>query len=541
MISDVNISQITFNSIQLSWNIGSNLEELDYVRVRIRESSTNGLWLESDFVTYPDDVNNNTLIPPIIENILINDLDANTEYTVEFKSWCVYPWDNYSDWESFDISTLDIIPGCTDTNATNYDPNATVYDASCEYEETDNSCEVIPSELFVDNIIHNRVRFNWSLPQALPSHYMIRYRPLGTNAWTVMTAGTVNDIPFNGTSRTRYFMQPETTYEWSIRARVLNEDGSTNCQSPWSASHQYTTLPTCPNLENLSVSTEANWVTLSADAPSSNWGVWQSKGKLRELGSNSFRYVNGDSNGNINVLKGNFSPNTDYEWHTKAWCTGNVDELGNSDPQYHSGWGAFSSFTTEETCDKMPINLTTSSNGANTAITMNWDLPLSGIPDHYFLELTNETTGQVWAWNNIAGNQTSKTKFGLSVGNYSWRIRGACGINGTSWATPFTGYEYYTLGGDRLLNEIQSNSQLTNISIYPNPSRGEFNIEILSMDSQEIEIRVVNSMGQKIYNKRVEVEGIHKQNIDLSNYSKGIYNLSIKTDTETTNHRLILQ
>ena len=48
-------------------------------------------------------------------------------------------------------------------------------------------------------------------------------------------------------------------------------------------------------------------------------------------------------------------------------------------------------------------------------------------------------------------------------------------------------------------------------------------------------------MGQKIYNERVEVEGIHIQNIDLSNYSKGIYNLSIKTDSETTNHRLILQ
>ena len=36
------------------------------------------------------------------------------------------------------------------------------------------------------------------------------------------------------------------------------------------------------------------------------------------------------------VLKGNFDPSTDYEWHTKAWCTGNVDSDGNSDPMYHS-------------------------------------------------------------------------------------------------------------------------------------------------------------------------------------------------------------
>ena len=119
----------------------------------------------------------------------------------------------------------------------------------------------------------------------------------------------------------------------------------------------------------MSVSTEANWVTFSADAPGADWGVWQSKAKIRELGTNSFRYANGDVSGNINVLKGNFSASTSYEWHTKSWCTGNVDVDGNSDPQYHSGWGEFSSFITEEICDKLPINLSTSSNGANTAIT----------------------------------------------------------------------------------------------------------------------------------------------------------------------------
>ena len=115
-------------------------------------------------------------------------------------------------------------------------------------------------------------------------------------------------------------MEPGTTYEWSMRARVLNEDGSTNCQSSWSANSEYTTLPACANLENLSVSNvEANWVTFSADAPDAMWGVWQSKGKMRELGTNAYRYVNGGSDGSISgVLKGNFTPSTDYEWHTKV-------------------------------------------------------------------------------------------------------------------------------------------------------------------------------------------------------------------------------
>ena len=137
-----------------------------------------------------------------------------------------------------------------------------------------------------------------------------------------------------------------------------------------------------------------------------SWGVWQSKGKVRVAGTNPFRYLNGNANGDINVLKGNFEPSTDYEWHTKAWCTG-IDANGDSDPQYHSGWGDFSSFTTEAPRDKMPTNLSTSSNGAQTAITMSWNTP--GVGNQIILpELTNVTTGQVWAWNNLAGSLTSK-------------------------------------------------------------------------------------------------------------------------------------
>jgi hypothetical protein len=386
----------------------------------------------------------------------------------------------------------------------------------------DQACDIVPTGLYVDNIIHDRVVFNWSAPSDLPSHYMIRYRVSGASSWTVITAGSLNNNPYSGTSRTRYFMEPLTTYQWSIRARVLNEDGSTQCQSSWSPTSNYTTLPLCANLENLSTSAEANWVTFMADAPSANWGVWQSKGKMRKIGTNSYRYVNGSSGG-INSLKGNFDDFTEYEWQTKAWCTGNVDANGDSDPMYHSGWGEFSSFTTDTICGALPTNLSTmAGNGANTALSMNWDSPQNGNPDHYFLELTNETTGQTWAWNNIAGNSNSKTKYGLTNGNnYSWRIRGACGSNGTSWATSFTSPVYYTLGGQRISNPI------SNFKVYPNPSKGIFHLEFSSQE-QSIKIELVNMLGKLILEKEIYSEnGKFKNSFELSNQSNGIYLLKI--------------
>ena len=50
-----------------------------------------------------------------------------------------------------------------------------------------------------------------------------------------MRAGPETANPFNGTSRNRYFMEPGTTYQWNIRARNIDENGVTICQSPWSA------------------------------------------------------------------------------------------------------------------------------------------------------------------------------------------------------------------------------------------------------------------------------------------------------------------
>ena len=151
-------------------------------------------------------------------------------------------------------------------------------------------------------------------------------------------------------------MEPGTTYQWNIRARVVDENGATFIQSPWSASHQYTTLPACANLTDLSVNSEANLVYFNANKPSGEWDIW-AIGKIREVGSNNYRYLATTVDNYANQVKYNFTPSTDYEWHTKAWCKGNVDEDGNSDSQYHSGWGEFSTFTTQDPCDKLPVNL----------------------------------------------------------------------------------------------------------------------------------------------------------------------------------------
>ena len=77
------------------------------------------------------------------------------------------------------------------------------------------------------------------------------------------------------------------------------------------------------------------------------------------------------------------------------------------------------------------------------------------------------------------------------------------------------------------------------VNIYPNPSSNIFNLKFNS--DSETEISVTNILGEQIYFESKNLIGEFNTQIDLSKYSKGIYNLTIKTSDEISNHKLILQ
>ena len=85
-------------------------------------------------------------------------------------------------------------------------------------------------------------------------------------------------------------------------------------------------------------------------------------------------------------------------------------------------------------------------------------------------------------------------------------------------------------------------TSITELDIYPNPSRDVFNISFNSETLQDLRIRILNVAGAQVYRETKEqFIGEYTKQINLDDYGKGIYFLEIETNTGIINKKLILQ
>ncbi|MBC8266936.1 MAG: aryl-sulfate sulfotransferase [Flavobacteriales bacterium] len=76
-------------------------------------------------------------------------------------------------------------------------------------------------------------------------------------------------------------------------------------------------------------------------------------------------------------------------------------------------------------------------------------------------------------------------------------------------------------------NEITSGQ----ISIYPNPTKNVVTIKFESVELQNIDIRIINSIGQNVYSNYLNnYMGSVNEKVDLSFFSEGLYFVKITTD-----------
>ena len=82
---------------------------------------------------------------------------------------------------------------------------------------------------------------------------------------------------------------------------------------------------------------------------------------------------------------------------------------------------------------------------------------------------------------------------------------------------------------------------IDNLDVYPNPSRDIFNVSFTSEDAQDLEVRVINVVGEVVYTENLEqFTGEYNKEIDLVTYTKGVYFLEITTEAGMIYKKMIL-
>lgn len=153
---------------------------------------------------------------------------------------------------------------------------------------------------------------------------------------------------------------------------------------------------------------------------------------------------------------------------------------------------------------------------------------------------------------SLSGSTVNVTNLSVNTTGNNWSF----GDGGT--ATSLNATHTYTSNGTYTITLISSNScnsdtaklvvnitsvnveemSIINASIYPNPSNGKINIDIISTDNNAYDIFVFNPEGKQIY-KAVAVRQSHQ--IDLSSYRSGIYLMQLRSKDKNVSKKFIIQ
>ena len=92
-----------------------------------------------------------------------------------------------------------------------------------------------------------------------------------------------------------------------------------------------------------------------------------------------------------------------------------------------------------------------------------------------------------------------------------------------------------------VVSSIEENIFEGKISVYPNPTNGILNLDMMGVTPSEYQIKITNILGEIIYVSTKNISGIYNDVIDLSSFGKGTYVIQIKNKESVFTDKIVIR
>jgi hypothetical protein len=267
----------------------------------------------------------------------------------------------------------------------------------------------------------------------------------------------------------------------------------------------------CPAPSSLIMSNQTDsscmvgWITGGSNQWNTEWGA-----KDFELGTG----INGTTTNNPQTVNG-LKKGSFYEFYVQDKCSSSTSYWVGPFSIYPQSCLSATGFMASQITDKSAL-LTWKGNGNKSDV--EWGLvgftPGQGIPDSTF-------------------NDTLLLK-GLSPNTtYAYYVKSNCATGSNAYNGPFT-FKTKVVG-------IAENELLNAMDIFPNPSTGAFTV-LVNTETRTMTIRIYNVLGKEIFHSsETNKNGSIRQTIQLSEYPKGLYFITVTDGVAVATKSIVIQ
>ena len=152
--------------------------------------------------------------------------------------------------------------------------------------------------------------------------------------------------------------------------------------------------------------------------------------------------------------------------------------------------------------------------------------------------LNSSVTGGTWSTDNslIATVNGAGIVEGLSagVGTITYTFTNSCGTIAGTVAVSVLDQNECNLAANNLVAGLAAE-----LTIYPNPNNGSFNLKLTSATDEQVSVTITNVIGQKV--KEITTVTNNNTNIIMEQSAVGTYFVSAVTEHGTYNMKIIIQ